>query len=87
MLASRTLHEPSAILTIEKVADRSAPGLIHFTLSLAFVRVQATCSGVLRGLGGAALWTAVGEPGLIWLQLELFRADDANLDRKRHASP
>ena len=61
-----------AILAIEKVSHGFPAGFVGFFLSLAFVGVR----GLLRfgtGLFGlAALRAAIGEAGLIRLQLEFF---------------
>lgn len=81
----RWFQEPSAILTVQKFPDGSAPGFIHFALSLAFVGVEATSGGLVRGFRSTALWTAIGESWFIRLQFKLFGADDTNFDRKRHA--
>ena len=62
-----------------------SPGLVRFTLILAFVGVHAVFSRGVGRFGGAARWTAIGETGFIRLQFELFRANSANFQRKRHA--
>ena len=76
---------PSATFTVKEIADRLSAGLIRFDHSLAFVSVHAALGYCVSFFGGAALWTSVGETRFIRFQLELFRADSADFDRKHHS--
>ena len=80
----------SAFLAVEQIANRLAARRVGFHLGPALFGAQGTAlrvrsSGGAGRFGFAAQWAAVGEAGLIRLQLELFRAEDADFDRKRHA--
>ena len=72
------------ILAVEEVADRFAASLVHFAVSLALIGAYAGLGDRICFFGDAALRTAIGETGLIRLQLELFGADSTDFDRKRH---
>ena len=63
-----------------------SPGLVRFSLILAFVGVHAAFSLGVSWFGGAARWTAIGETRFIRLQFELFRANSADFERERHAA-
>ena len=77
-----------AIFTVEKVAHGLATSFVGFRKGTAIVSVHGgLSSGGLdfTGLRLAALGTAIGEAGLIGLELELFRADGAGFDGEGHA--
>lgn len=76
-----------AVFAIEQVADGSAAGFVDFLLSLQLFGAEMLLgSGFCRFLFGA-LRTAIGEAGLVWPELEFFRANDADFDWERHTDP
>ena len=66
------------------IAHGSPPSLVCFTQSLALVGVHASLTGGDGFLGRAALWAAVGETGLVRLQLELLFANRTDFDGESH---
>jgi hypothetical protein len=84
-IGRQPLGTPSAIFTVKEIADRLPPGFVRFGRSLAFVGVDAALGDCVSLFGGAALWLSVGETRFIRFQLELFRADSADFDRKHHS--
>jgi len=72
------------VFAIQHVADGATAGFVHFGFSLAGFDVKVALAGGVFGLRFAARGTAIGKAGLIRPQFELFRADDAGFDRKRH---
>ena len=72
-----------AVLAVEEVLHGGAAFGGHGS---ALFGSGVVAGGRIGGLGGAALGTAIGETGLIGLQLELFRTDDADFDRECHCS-
>ena len=77
-------REPLAILAIKQVAHRLSASFVRFCLSLAFVCVHGLLRFGVSVFRFTARRTAVSKAGLTRLQLELFRADSANFDRKCH---
>ena len=73
-----------AIFAVEEVAHGLPSSLVRFLRSLAFVGVHTVLGCGVRGFRDAALWTAVCEAGFIGLQFELFLADGADFNGKRH---
>lgn len=61
------------------------PSLVRFNHIFAFVGVHGALDYGIDRFGPAALWAAVGETWFVRLQLELFRADSADFDGKRHS--
>ena len=57
---------------------------VRLAYTLQLDRVHMAFAYRLIGLRLAAPWAAVGEAGLIRLQLKLFLANRANFDWKRH---
>ena len=73
-----------AVPPIEKVAHGVPPSGVEFGIGLgSLAAVLASCR--LRFVPGAAFRAAVGETGLVGLQLELLRANAADFDWKGHA--
>jgi len=87
VMLSRTasvLHDPQEELTvfaIEEVADGAAAGCVGFFVVL---KAGGGLGGGVFVFGIAAGRAAVGEAGLVGLQLELFMTDAADADRERH---
>jgi hypothetical protein len=79
--STRFLRRPSTILAVQEVAHRGSPSLIQ-SFALVGVRTRFRCG--LGVFGFAARWAAVGKSRFIGLQLELFRANGADSDRKSH---
>ena len=61
-----------AILAVEEVAHRASSSFVCFLHRLAFVGVHAPLRDGAGGFRFAARWAAVGEAGLIRLELELL---------------
>lgn len=72
-----------AILAVQQLTHRLSPSLAHFSRILALIGVHAVLSWDIW-FGAAASRAAVGETGLIRLQLELFSADGADLGWESH---
>lgn len=72
------------VLAIEQIADRLPPGFVHFALRLAGHRAAMVLISRAGFLRDAARGTTVGKAGFVRPQLELFRTDNANFDRKSH---
>ena len=60
------------------------PSLVGFTSILALIGVHAVLTYGGGCFGGTTLRAAVGETGLIRLQLELYVADRADFDGESH---
>jgi hypothetical protein len=76
-----------AILAIKQLFHGPPACLVGFALHLAFVGIQgALGDGVIR-VRLTTGRTAVGEAGFVRLQLEFFRAEDADFYRERHNNP
>ena len=71
-----------AVFAVKEIANGLPASLVRFTITLVFV--GSVLSGRIGWLGRAALWAAIGETRLVGFQLELFRADGADFDGKRH---
>jgi hypothetical protein len=54
----------SAILAVQKIANRLPPSVIHFTVISGFVGIL---NYGINWFGSAALWAAVGETGFVRL--------------------
>ena len=80
----RAIGKPLTILAVKQVAHRLSSSFVRFYLRLAFFRVHCLLRFGINVLGFTARWAAVGKARFIRLQLELFRADGANFDRKCH---
>jgi len=76
--------KPLAILAVQEIAHRPSASFVRFDQRLAFVGVHALLGFEVNRVGLAARRAAVGKAGLIWLQLELFRASRAGSNRKSH---
>jgi len=73
------------ILAVEEVTHRLSPSFVRFHQRPAFGGVHALLRYGVNLFGFAALRAAIGKTGFIRLQFELFRANDAQLDRKCHS--
>src|SRR5271154_1644616 len=73
-----------AILAVEEVTHRRSASFVGLLQSLAFLGIHTRLRFGIRVLGFAAGGAAVGEAGLVGLQLKLFSADRACLDWKCH---
>src|SRR6185437_14592337 len=82
--SSEASHRVLAVFTIQKIAHGLPAGGIPFASSLAALGVHASggCRTALVRL--TAFRTAVGEAGLIRLQLKFFSANGASFNRKSH---
>jgi hypothetical protein len=63
-----------------------AAGFVGFSEGAALIGVHGDLGVGARSFGGAALGTAVGEPGFVGLEFELFGADGAGSEGEGHAS-
>jgi hypothetical protein len=70
-------ERPLAILAVEQIAHSLSPSLVRFLHRLALVGVDCLFLDGIDAFGLAARRTAVGKAGLIRLQVEFLRADDA----------
>lgn len=61
-----------AVFAVQEIAHRGAPGLVRFALALTIESVGRTVGCGINRFGLATGWTAIGEAGLIRLQLEFF---------------
>jgi len=77
-----------AVFAVEEIAHCLAPGFVGFLGGLAFFGAHAALSGGAGRIGGGgflcALGAAVGEAGFVGFEFELFFADGADFDGKRH---
>src|SRR3977135_89902 len=76
--------DPLPILAIKQIAHRLSASFVRFDPRLAFVSVHCLLCLRVSVFRFATRWTAVGKARFTRLQLELFRADSANFDRKCH---
>jgi hypothetical protein len=89
------LYEPPAlsarcaltVFAVEHVTHDAAPLGVHFALGAFIAGVKlGDAGGAVFSLRGAALRTAIGEAGLVWLQLEFFSTNDTGTDWESHGS-
>jgi hypothetical protein len=73
-----------AIFAIQQIAHGLLSCRVHFAGILALVGIHAALGYRGSLFGSAALRTAVGEPGLVRLELEFFRAVAADFDGESH---
>src|ERR1700690_4504859 len=72
------------IFAVKQVAHGLPARLVRFLLVFSFVGVHAALGCWFSALRLAALRAAVGETGLVGLQLKLFTANTANLNGESH---
>ena len=75
----------SGVFAVEEIADGGAASCVSFGAGLQLV-VHVTFGDRFVGFGFAAGGAAIGKARFVGLELEFFRTDDADLDRKSHCS-
>src|SRR5258705_350110 len=75
---------PLAILAVQQRTHCFPPSRANFAQRFSFISVHAALSFRTGCVVGAAVRAAVGEAGLVGLQLELFAADSTDFDRESH---
>src|ERR1700740_2769724 len=76
--AGSTEGRPLAVLAVEQVANRAPACRVQLGVGFVTLRVSVT---LVRFTAGRA---AIGKAGFIGFQFEVFSANGANFDRKRH---
>ena len=76
----------STVFAIQKIAHGLPARLIHFTRTLAIDSIHRALGHWINRIGLTALRTAIGKPGFIGLQFELFSAYSADFDGISHSS-